>query len=88
MKPHEFWNCTYREVSLYVQSFYKQQEYEFKNQISLLEALSDKILVANPYIVKNSKFTTLRSVFDNLFEDSKQQSQSIEEQIRNMRLRM
>lgn len=73
-----------------MQSFYKQYEYEYKNQISLLEALSDKILRANPYISKNAKFISLKENFQELFKEKtgKLIFQSREEQIRNMRSRM
>ena len=37
MKPHEFWDSTYREVALYVESRSLQYEQEVKTRIHLVK---------------------------------------------------
>lgn len=84
MKPCEFWNCTYREAKLYVQSFFNQKNNEIKAQIQLLDALSDKLLTSNPQIVKKPKYNRLTDIFKKLFKEELKE-QSIDEQIEIMR---
>lgn len=87
MKPSEFWNCTYRDINLYVQSFFELKEEDLKIQIQLLDALSDKLLMSNPQVTKKPKFKKLTEVFKKLFEKDNEdtQNQNLEEQIRILR---
>lgn len=88
MKPHEFWNSTYRELSLYVKSNSLQREEEYKKEIILMDAFGNKIL--NALATKRPKNISLvANVFKELFkgEIEKDKPQSIEEQIRNLRSR-
>lgn len=87
--PHEFWNSNYRELKLYVNSFYEQKKESFKEQVILFEQLGNKILSA--VASKHPKRVSLiHDIFKNLFEDEhkKQEVQSIEEMVRNLRARM
>jgi|GEM_PF-3526166 len=87
MKPQEFWNCTYREANLYVQSFFELKEDNLKIEIQLLDALSDKLLMSDPQIVKKPVFKKLIKVFGKLFEKDVEntETQSLEEIVRNLR---
>lgn len=85
MKPAEFWDCTYREAKLYVQSFFEQKNDEIKVQIQLMDALSDKLLSSNPQVVKKPKYKKLTEVFEKLFKKEQKVEQSLEEQISILR---
>ncbi len=89
MKPHEFWNCTYRELVEYVNSNTLQSEEEYKKQIYLFEEFGNKIISA--VASKRAKKVDLISdVFRELFKEeleNKDKPQTIEEQIRNLRSR-
>lgn len=90
MKPSEFWDCTYREIRLYVQSFLLQKKEEMLWQAELMEGLSDKLLFSNPNIVKHPKKIRILDTFKEMFKDmlKKDDQQDYEAMIRNMRSRM
>lgn len=88
MKPHEFWNCTYKEASEYVKANSLQREKDLKQEIVLFDALGEKII--NAIARKKPKNISLvHDTFKELFkkELEKDGPQSIEEQIRNLRSR-
>lgn len=88
MKPQEFWECTYRELSEYVKANVQQREEDYKKEIVLMDAYGNKLLTA--LATKRPKNISLVSnVFRELFKDELEQNkhQSIEEQIRNLRSR-
>ena len=64
---------------------------DYKNQIQLLEIVSDKILYSNPYIAKDPKNLRIIDNYKSIFEYEevqKNEEQSCEEQIlvlRNMK---
>lgn len=69
MKPSEFGNCSYREASLFANSYMKEKENNFKNQIILLEKVTDKMIKANAF-TKNAKYTSLvKDCYKELFKD-------------------
>ena len=43
----EFWNCTYREASLYVQSFLLEKKETYKTMVGLLDMFGDKLLIGD-----------------------------------------
>lgn len=83
IKPNEFWNATYREISLYCQSNLIKLTDDFKINISLFEAVTDKMIIADP-MNKKSKITRLKDVFKKLFKEEKK-LQTISEQIKLLR---
>ena len=87
MMPSEFWNCTYRELSTFVNSNSLQREEQYKQEIILFDALGDKIIdVIGRTRPRN--ISLVRNTFKNLFEEELQPSthqQTIEEQIRILR---
>lgn len=84
MKPDEFWNCTYRETLLFVNSNSLQREEDIKQQIILLEQYGNKIIQAFNFKRPKNK-SLIKDIFKDLFEEELNPYQSIEEQIRNMR---
>lgn len=88
MKPHEFWECTYRELFEYVKANTNRREEDYKKEIILMDAYGNKLLTA--LATKHPKNISLVSnVFKELFKEEldKENPQSIEEQIRNLRSR-
>ena len=85
MKPEEFWNCEYRKVNLYIQINMNKILDEFKMQITLQEAVTDKLIKADS-MSKRPKVIPLRKMFSKLFkEEPKIKIQSPEEQIARLR---
>ena len=88
MKPEEFWNCTYRELFVFVKSNSLQREEEYKKNIILFDALGEKII----NIIgrrKPKRISLVKETFKYLFEkDIKPElphQQTPEEQIRILR---
>lgn len=85
MKPEEFWNCEYRQVNLYLQTNMFKIVDDFKMQIQLQEAVTDKLIKADS-MTKRPKVIPLRKMFAKLFkEESKIKYQSPQEQIARLR---
>lgn len=68
MKPHEFWNCTYREARLYVESCSKQFELEQKSRIILANNLTDKQITASMVVKNPKRIDLIREYYPKLFE--------------------
>lgn len=68
MKPHEFWNSTYREVKLYVESRSYQLEFELKAQIKLTDELGDKINNFSLICKKPKNISLIEEVYKDLFK--------------------
>ncbi len=69
MKPHEFWDSTYREVKLYVESRSLQCEFEIKQNIRLAENLGNKLVNAG-LTAKNPKNVSLiKDIYPELFKE-------------------
>lgn len=92
MRPNEFWNCTYREVRLFVESQIKAEERQKKNIISIANNFGDK-LIAGLNMAKPKRINLIYDVYDELFaeeieeERNKNNNQSIAEMVRNLRAR-
>lgn len=86
MKPNEFWNCTYEEALLYVNSNTLQRETEKKDNIVLLEQYGNKIIEAFNW-KKPKNRNLIKDIFKELFEEelNSQNNMSVEEMQRNMR---
>lgn len=86
MKPSEFWNSTYREVNIYTQACLAKKLDDFKEEIKLQEAVTDKLILADAMSNKHPKIFPLQKQFEKLFlEDKEEKIQSTEEIIRRMR---
>lgn len=86
MKPFEFWNGTYREVNLFAQVQSARIIDEFKQEIQLQEAVTDKLIKAS-IVQEKPKVIRLIDTFSKLFkkEEPKIKVQSAEEQARILR---
>ena len=85
MKPEEYWNCEYRQINLYLQTNMFKIVDEFKMQIQLQEAVTDKLIKADS-MSKRPKVIALRKMFAKLFkQEPKIKIQSPQEQIARLR---
>lgn len=85
MKPDEYWNAEYRQINSYLQTNMIRILDDFKMQISLQEAVTDKLIKANS-MSKRPKIIPIRKMFSKLFkEEPKIKIQSPEEQIARLR---
>lgn len=84
MKPNEFWNSTYREVSIFCQMNLIRIADDFKLEITLQDETTNKLIQANPMITNSPKIKPLKEIFRNLFKQ-KEEEQTIEEQIALLR---
>lgn len=85
MKPEEFWNSEYRQIDSYLQINMIKILDDFKMQIELQEAVTDKLIKADS-MSKRPKVIPLRKMFSKLFrEEPKIKIQSPEEQIARLR---
>lgn len=69
IKPQEFWNSTYREIKLYVESQSSQLELNIKNNIMLAENLGNKIISASMTAKKPKNINLIKDVYCDLFEE-------------------
>ena len=67
MKPNEFWNATFREISKYCEVNLIRTHDEFRNQIVVQEASTDKLLMGDA-MRKKPKIMPLKKMFKNLFK--------------------
>ncbi len=93
MKPHEFWDCTYREAKLYVQSLSLQREENYKRLIVLFENSIDKLIAGDVMRKHPKRISLIRDIYKEHFsselkQETNNEPMSIEEQIRNLRSRM
>lgn len=85
MKPKEFWDSSYREINLFTQSNLCHIMDDFRQQIKLQEAVSDKIIMADAMSNKRPKIIPLQKTFEKLFPKKENRIQSPEEITRRMR---
>lgn len=67
MKPQEFWNCEYKTINTYLQTNMMKILDEFRIQIVLQEAVTDKLIKADS-MSKKPKVIPLRKMFEKLFK--------------------
>lgn len=85
MKPDEFWNCEYRHINIFIQTNMVRLLDDFKMQIMLQEAVTDKLIKADS-MNKRPKVIPLKKMFAKLFEtEPKIKYQSPQEQIARLR---
>ena len=83
MKPREFWNSTYREVNIYIQTHLVKIIDDLKREINLQESVTHKLIMADS-MNKRPKIILIRDNYKELF---KEESKTIspEEITRKMR---
>ena len=85
MKPEEFWNCEYRYINTFLRINMIKMLDDFKIEIILQEAVTDKLIKADS-MSKKPKIIPLKRMFAKLFEtEPKIKYQSPEEQIARLR---
>ena len=85
MNPDEFWNCEYRHINTFLQTNMVRILDDFKMQIMLQEAVTDKLIKADS-MSKRPKVIPLKKMFAKLFEtEPKIKYQSPQEQIARLR---
>lgn len=85
MQPDDFWNAEYRQINSYLQINMIRTLDDFKMQIQLQEAVTDKLIKADS-MNKRPKIIPLRKMFAKLFkEEPKIKYQSPQEQIARLR---
>ena len=85
MKPDEFWNCEYKYINIFIQTNMVRILDDFKMQIMLHEAVTDKLIKADS-MSKRPKVISLKKLFAKLFEtEPKIKYQSPQEQIVRLR---
>lgn len=84
MKPREYWDSTYREVSIYVQTHLIKITDDLKREINIQEAVTNKLIKADAMSNKRPKIELIRDNYKGLFKEE-QQTISPEEITRRMR---
>lgn len=86
MKPEEFWDAEYKQINAFIQANTIKVVDDFKLQIQLQEAVTDKLIKASMMSVKRPKVVPLKKMFEKLFkEEPKIKFQPLDEQIRRLR---
>lgn len=89
MNPNEFWNSTYKEINIYTQANLCRIIDEFKQEIKLQEAITDKLIMADAMSNRKPKIIPLQKTFENLFVENKEDKiQSPEEITKRIRMIM
>lgn len=69
MKPSEFWNERYKNVYLYCEANLIKLQDEFKQQIILEEAVTNKLIQADSMLYQDPKIIPIQNMFSNLFKN-------------------
>lgn len=86
MNPKEFWNSTYRQINIFTQSNLCRITDDYKREINLYEAITDKLIMADAMSNKRPKIVSLQKTFKDLYPETKQEYiQTPEEITRRMR---
>lgn len=85
MKPKEFWDCTYREVNLFTQANLCHIVDDFRQEIKLQEAVTDKLIMADAMSNKRPKIIQLQKTFEKIFPKKEDKIQNSKEITRRMR---
>ena len=84
MKPREFWNSTYREVNLYLQTHLVKIVDNLKREINLQEAVTNKLIRADS-MSKRPKIIPIRDHYKELFNQTDPRDMSPKEITKRMR---
>lgn len=85
MKPEEFWNNRFKDNQLYCEMQLIKMTEDYKQEIQLMEATTDKLLCNNPNIMKKPKKIRLIKIFEYLFKQEEKPQQTPEEQAKILR---
>lgn len=78
MKPHEFWNSKYSEINTYCQAHLVKTIDDFKSEIELQEAATNKLIKADS-MSRNPKIIPIKDNYKELFK-TEEKEQTLEEQ--------
>ena len=87
MKPREFWNSTYREINIYIQTHLVKIVDNLKREINLQEAVTNKLIKADS-MSKRPKIILIRDSYKGLFKEEEHKMQSAKEITKRMRMIM
>lgn len=68
MKPDEFWNCEFKQMTLYCECNIIKTNEDFKTNIILHESVTNKMIQADPLGNKKPKIIPLKKTFEKLFK--------------------
>lgn len=85
MKPSEFWNSKYQEINMYTQANLCRIMDNYKQEINLQEAVTNKLIMADAMSNRRPKIIPLQKTFQNLFPEKEEVPQSPEEITKRMR---
>lgn len=85
MKPSEFWNSTYREINVFTQSNLCRMLDDFRQEIRLQEAVTDKLIRADAMSNRRPKVVPIQKSFEKLFPQKQDEIQSPKEIAEKMR---
>lgn len=88
MKPEEFWNSTYREINIFTQVRLTKIMDELRQEIQVQEEVTNKLIMADAISNRRPKIISLLTIFQKIFPEKENESQSNEEITRRMRLMM
>lgn len=85
MMPQEFWNSTYRQINLFTQSNLAKNMDDFRREINLQEAVTNKLIMADAMSTSKPKIKLIRDAFPDVFPKEEKQEQTSEDITRIMR---
>lgn len=85
MKPSEYWDSTYREINVFIQSNMCNMMDKFRQDINLQEAVTNKMIMADAMGNKRPKIVSLLKTFEKLFPKKEDIAITPEEITRRMR---
>lgn len=85
MKPQEFWNSTYKEINNFTQANLSRKLDDFRQEIRLQEAVTDKLIMADAMSTRHPKINSLQQTFKKIFPKEEIKIQSPQEITRKMR---
>ena len=83
MKPQEFWNSTYRQINIYMQTHLIKIVDDLKREINLQEAVTNKMIRADS-MSKRPKIIPIRDSYKELFKEEKQKVMTAKEITKRM----
>lgn len=85
MKPNEFWDSTYREINIFTTANLTRIMDEFRQEIRLQEAVTDKLILADAMSNRRPRINPLQKTFEKLFPKKEEYVQTPDEITNRMR---
>lgn len=85
MKPNEFWDSTYREINIFTTANLTRIMDEFRQEIRLQEAVTDKLILADAMSNRRPRINPLQKTFEKLFPKKEEYVQTPDEITKRMR---